>query len=283
MSNVSSEISGFFQDPDASSAMVLAAQQVVAPVVKGQALTMDEMMLGGGVRVVFFILDASPSMEPVAVDLVDGFNQHFVPAVLDARENDVEALRVGGCAFSSGPITPIWGIANGDHFHQLEQLPPLTRAEYDPERGYGTDLHQAILDGSAVAMRHAAELQQETGVDVNVDIIILSDGKNNGPPHDPAVVKQLITGRDVTRVRYVYFYFDTSGGYVNFDPQDYAVRELGIDSEMVQTFGEKPGETKEERAKRFRRLMQVMSRVSAARNTSAVVATAAVLEDEDIV
>jgi hypothetical protein len=275
------EIAQFFQDPDASSAVVMAANQIAAPFVQGVTLTYDETAMGGGLRVVFFILDASPSMEDVADGLRDGFNNDFVPAVRDAREDDISALRVGGVAFSSGTPKPIWVSANGDHFHPFDQLPPLTIQDYDPNRGWGTALHQAILSGTAQAMRYAAELQQQTGMDVDVDIVILTDGNNNDNPKSPASVKQMITGRDKTRVRYVFFYFQTDLGLA--DPKDYAIRDLGIDGEQIQSFMAKPNETREERAARFRALMQVLSKVSAARNTSAVVATAAVLTDDELI
>jgi hypothetical protein len=275
------EIAKFFQDPDASSAVVMAANQIAAPLVQGVTLTFDETAMGGGLRVVFFVLDASPSMLPVAKALRDGFNNDFVPAVREAREDDISALRIGGVAFSSGAPTPIWHSPDGSYFHPFDQLPPLTTRDYDPDQGYGTALHRAIKEGSAQAFRYAAELQQQTGMDVDVDIVILTDGANNEAPRDPSEIRQMITGRDKTRVRYVFFYFQTDWGLD--DPKDYAVRELGIDGEQVQSFMRVPGEDNASLAKRFRALMQVLSKVSAARNTSAVVATSAVLQEDELI
>src|SRR6478672_5515398 len=81
MSN-SEQVGTFFQDPDASSAVVLAAQQqITAPMIVGTELSDEEVMMGGGLRVVYFAMDRSPSMEPVADALLNGFNQDFVPAV----------------------------------------------------------------------------------------------------------------------------------------------------------------------------------------------------------
>jgi hypothetical protein len=277
----SDEIAAFFQDPDASSAVVMAANQIAAPLVQGATLTIDETAMGGGLRVVFFVIDASPSMEDVADGLRDGFNNDFVTAVRAAREDDISALRVGGIAFSSGAPKPIWVASDGTHFHPFDQLPELTTKDYDPTRGWGTALHRAILDGTAQALKYAAELQLQTGMDVDVDIVILTDGANNDNPHSPASVKKMITGRDKTRVRYVFFYFQTDYGLD--DPKDYAVHDLGIDGEQVQSFMAKPGETPQQRAARFRALMQVLSKVSAARNTSAVVATSSVLQDEELI
>lgn len=280
MSTLNSEIAGFFTDPDASSAVVMAADNVAAPVVQGAVLTEDELSTGGGLRVVYFVKDRSPSMDPVADDLRNGFNNDFVPAVKEAREDDIAALRIGGLSFSSD-ITPIWQVRGGDAIHTLEDLPKLTLADYDPSRGLGTALHQAIIDGTANAMRYAAEVQADTGLDVDVDIIILTDGANNCEPRDPSEVKRIITGRDKTRVRYVFFYFQTDWGLD--DPKGYAINDLGIDAEQVESFPAKPNETEQERRHRFRQLMQVLSRVSAAKNTSAVVATAAVLDDDELV
>lgn len=291
-----SEIGSFFDDPDASNAMVLAAQHVVAPVIQGATLTMDETMSGGGIRVVFFIFDASPSMSPVAQLLREGFNVDFVPAVQAAREDDISALRVGGAAFSSGSPTPLWRDVDDDtnadiYFHPFNKLPQLTSSDYDPDAGYSTALHRAIVEGSARAFAYAADLQQKTGIDIDVDIIVLSDGANNEPPRDASEVHRLVTGRDKTRVRYVFFYFETDWGLSTDKPagggpselERYVISELGFDGEQVQAFALKPGETAEERASRFRRLLMVMSKVSASRGTSAVVATASVMEDDELV
>lgn len=280
MSNTE-QLGTFFQDPDASSAVALTAQhQVTAPMIVGTDLSDEEVMMGGGLRVVYFVMDRSPSMVPVAKALLNGFNDDFVPAVKDAREDDISALRIGGNTFSSD-VTPIWRGSDGSYFHPIDQLPELTQAEFNTTLGWGTALHQAILDGTATALSYAADLQQKTGMDVDVDIIVLTDGENNERPHDAAPVKKIITGRDTSRVRYVFFYFQTAWG--NPDPAAYAVNDLGIDGEQVQAFLAVQGESAEDMAKRFRRAMQVLSRVSAARNTSAVVATSAVFTDDELI
>jgi len=286
-----SEIASFFDDPDASSAMVLAAQHVVAPVIQGAALTMNETMSGGGIRVVFFIFDASPSMSPVATLLREGFNADYVPAVKAAREDDISALRIGGAAFSSGSPAPLWRGADDLYFHPFDKLPQLTTSDYNPARGDGTALHRAIVEGSARAFAYAAELQRQTGIDVDVDILVLSDGANIDPPRSPVEVHRLVTGRDKTRVRYVFFYFETDWGLSTAKPanggpselEDYVINQLGFDPEQVQAFGLKDGETEEERARRFRRLLLVASKVSASRGSSAVAATASVMEDDELV
>jgi len=285
MNNSNNEgIASFFSDPDASDAIVLAANNIAAPVVQGIGFEIDELSMGGGTRIVYFIIDASPSMEPVAQALRDCFTNDFVPAVRDARESDISVLRIGGCVFSSGKPTPIWkGIENGRpvYFHTLDSLPGLTSVEYDPERGYGTSLHLAIIEGTATALRYAVDVQDETGTDPEVDIIILSDGANNDAPRDPSEARKVIQGCDPTRVRHMFFYFDTSWGLP--DAKTYATRDLGISSEQVEEFLRRQGETDEDMAKRFRRMMAVMSRVSASRGTSVVVATAAVPDDDELV
>lgn len=278
-------VASFFVNPEASSAVVLAAPQIAAPIVRGAALTVSELMMGGGIRVVYFLFDKSPSMDPVAQLLRDAFNNDFVPAVKEARESDVSTLRIGGAAFSGSAPEPIWKgkdtSGNVIYFHPLDELPPLTIAEYDPSVGNSTALHLAIELGTARAVRYAADVQKETGTDVELDIMILSDGGNNVPPYSPAKAAMLIESRDRTRVRYVYFYFETDQGLK--DPRSYAINDLKIDVENVETFMRKPNETEEELHKRFRRMMAVLSKVSGARNVSAVVASAAVPEDEEII
>lgn len=282
---VGGAVASLFVDPTSSNAMVLAAQHVTMPIIAGVPLTDDEVETGGGARVVYMIIDGSPSMIVVAEALRNGFNNDYEPAVRAAREDDVAALRVGGCVFSSGSPTPIWrgtGSNAGAYFHPFDELPELTVAEYDPNRGQLTALHRAILEGSAVAFRYAAELQQATGIQPDVDIIILTDGANNTAPLDPAEVRQMIMGRRTSRVRYLFFYFQTDLGLA--DPRRYATDELGISPELVESFLANPGETPEQLASRMRRLMAVMSRVSASKGMSAVRAVqAAGLDDEEFV
>lgn len=263
----------FFTDVDASSAISLKAQQITAPMVSGTPLTMDEMMSGGGVRIVVFALDRSPSMVPVADLFWTDFNQEFVPAIKEAREGDISALRIAGLSFSSD-IMPIWRGSNGIYFHPLDSLPPLTKQEYDPENGQGTALHAAIVEATAMAVKHAAEIAATTGIQPEIDVVTLTDGRNNESPQDPDTVKQIVTGSNRGLVRHIFFYFETSLGQK--DPEAYAVDKLGYDPENVQVFASKPGESSTDRRKRFRRMLRVMSRVSASRGTSAVVAAAAV-------
>jgi hypothetical protein len=83
-------------------------------------------------------------------------------------------------------------------------------------------------------------------------------------------------------VRFVFFYFETDWGLK--DPKGYAIDELGFDGENVVVFEKKRGESDDDRAKRFRRMLQVMSRVSASKATSAVQAAAvqqATVEEDD--
>ncbi|TSC80757.1 MAG: hypothetical protein G01um101429_66 [Parcubacteria group bacterium Gr01-1014_29] len=287
--SVDPTIAAFFKDPDASSVVGLKASQIVAPIVRGEDVRPEELMMGGGLRIVQFVLDRSPSMEPVGNMLREDFNTEFVPAVKEAREDDISVLRIGGTSFSTD-IEPIWkgkGLSGvTEYYHSIDNLPALTRAEYDPERGYTTALHDAILDGTARALKFAADQQQKTGTAPDVDVIVLTDGANNCNPRDPAVVKDMVVGANKRRVRFIFFYFETGDGLEN--PKDYAVSELGFDGENVMEFKQGPGETKEERRKRFRRMMRVMSRVSASKGMSAVQAAATqqvatATDDEDLV
>lgn len=281
---IAGEVVGFFDDPTAASsvALVRMAQQIEAPLVKGTVLDIDEVESGGGVRVVMLVIDESGTMAEVGQMLRDGFNNDFVPAIKAAREDDITALRIGGIAFSDDS-KQIWRGPDGTYFHKLEELPNLTTAEYFPEHGGMTALHGAIFQATAIANRYAADLQRTGADDVDVDILIMSDGRNNRTPPSSDEVKQLIAARDKRRVRYGFFYFDTSQGFDQFDAKDYAQRELGIDPEMIQSFATRPNETEAERSKRFRRMLNIISRVSAQRRTTAVVAVGAVPDDEELV
>ncbi len=288
MATIDPTIAAFFKDADASSVIQLKASQIVAPIVRGEDVKPEELMMGGGLRVVHYVFDRSYSMVEVGKWLREDFNNEFVPALLEAREDDISVLRIGGTSFSND-IMPIWKgtdqAGNDIYYHSIENLPKLTLDEYDPAQGYSTALHESILDGTARSLKFAGEQQQLIGMAPDVDVISLSDGANNCTPYDPQVVKDMITGANKRRVRFIFFYFETDGGLA--DPVGYAVNELGYDPENVMAFMKKPNETDAERRKRFRRMMRVMSRVSASKGTSAVQAAAAqqaaATDDEDLV
>jgi len=277
-------IAAFFSDPNGSSVVSAMASQIVAPMVRGEDVKPEELAMGGGIRVVMFVLDRSPSMEPVGDLLLTDFNSEFVPALKAARADDTSVLRIGGTSFSSD-ITPIWvcqdPTGNDLYFHELDKLPQLTVADYNPRAGWSTALHEAILDGTARALKFGADQQAKMGTAPDIDVVILTDGRNNCDPLDPAVVKTMITGANRTQMRFSFFYFQTDLGLK--DPEVYAVDELGIDGENVQVFKAKPNESPTDRRKRFRRMMRVMSRVSASKGTSAVQAAAATPVVDDIV
>ena len=277
-SGVSAAVLSFFKDPDASSVLSLAGNQVIAPTVRGQDLTDEELSMGGGVRLVMHIFDRSPSMKPAMKLMLDGFGGDYVAAIKEARGDDISALRLAGLSFSSD-ITPIWQ-KGGKLFHTLEQLPPLTKAEYNPENGMGTALHQAIIEGYALALPYAAEIHKDTGIQPEIDVIVLTDGMNNDNPLRPDPVSTLIKGSKKDLVRWIFFFFETEpGACKSSDPDvnpEMIAKRLGFDSENTMLFGKKPGETDEEHRKRFRRMLRVMSRVSASKGTSAVQAAAAV-------
>ena len=287
MSQNLSDVRKFFSDPDASDAIVVAAQQIAAPLVQGAPLTVEESMMGAP-RVVYFLFDASYSMDPVAEMLREGMNTEFVYAAKEAREDDVSVLRLGGASFGSESraFVPMWQGQDGSYFHPLDTLPNLSTSDYKPHRDSATALHNAILKGSATALRYASELRAQSGSAVDVDIIVLSDGANNCPP-DAAEVKRIVAGSDRARVRYSALFFETPWGLkVQRTPsgssqvEDYFVNDLGFDPENVHAFTMQDGEDEKARRSRFRRLLRVMSRVSATRGQSVVMAVSALDDDE---
>lgn len=271
------DIAGFFRDPAGSSVISLHTHQIVAPVIRGHDLTEDEAMTGGGLRIVKLVFDGSGSMSKVAQLLVDSMNQDYVPALKAGRDDDIAALRIGGVAFSSD-VRQIWVDGNGLAYHTLDQLPPLTLTEYF--EGGSTALHAAIIEATNLAMRYGAEQKKVTGIEPDIDIIVLSDGANTDQPRSSKPVRDLITGTKPDRVRFCYLYFNTSGQTDVDDPRHpiKLALEMGFDEEMVQGFEPKPGESRIEMQKRFRKLVQVMSKVSASKGQSATKATAAVVD-----
>lgn len=270
--STNSAIAGFFRDPDASSVVSIRGQQIGAPTVRGTDISVDELSMGGGTRIVMHLFDRSYSMAPVTDLMIRDFNEVYVEAIKEAREDDISALRLGGLSFST-TITPIW-VNGGVSFHPLDELPQLTLREYNPRRGTSTSLHQAIIDGTAIAAEYGAQIKASTGSMPEIDINILADGANNEHPRDEAVVKQVIDGARKDLIRYNFFFFETDMGLSKKEFQTW-IKELGFDMENVQNFSSQPGESEEERKSRFRRMVRVMSRVSASRGTSAVNAAAA--------
>jgi hypothetical protein len=280
MSTQNPGVAGFFNDLDASSIVSLKANQITTPIV-GQAVTMDEMMMGGGVRIIYFIFDRSPSMQQAANLLIDGFNNIYVPAVKAGRDDDISALRIGGSSFSTD-ITQIWQKPDGNggviSFHALEDLPSLGKGEYNPSNGCGTALHKAIIEGTPVALKYASEEKLRTGIQPEVEIIILADGDNNESPRDPSDVRTIIKGSKKELVRFSFLYFETYGGSAN--PQESAI-DMGFEFENIQCFSMKPGETKKEYEHRFRQLMRVMSKISASKGNSALNSVPTTADDDD--
>jgi hypothetical protein len=251
------------------------------------------MSMGGGTRIVMYVLDRSPSMEPVADLLLKGFNNDLISAIQEARGDDISALRIGGLSFSSD-LTPIWekDTPQGpEYFHKLEELPALTTAEYDVRNGCGTALHAAILEAYARAIAYAAIVKGQTGTQPEIDIIVLTDGQNNERPIDPASLRTTIQGSRKDLVRFTYFYFDTTGGGASDDEVEaemkQSAKKMGFDVENVMIFAQKKGEDAKAYKSRFRRMLRVMSKVSASKGTSAIKAGAAVAAsaagDDDII
>ena len=289
MSNVNSGILAFFRDPNASSVLSLAGQQIIAPTVLGQELSTEEIAMGGGLRIVMHVIDRSPSMSPVTKLVLEGFGDLYIQGIKEARADDVSALRLGGVSFSSD-ITQIWKKPGGIAFHPVEELPALTSREFDPDRGAGTALHIAIKEAYNLALQYAAQVAADTGIQPEIDIVVLTDGQNNERGVSKADIKKLIRGTKADLVRWIFLFFETSPGSCKSNDPDVnpqmIAEALGFDVENTMLFDKKPGETEKEQKSRFRRMLRVMSRVSASKGTSAVVAAATVAQasggDEDV-
>ena len=281
------DINKFFAVPSNSKIISLKAQQITAPMVAGAKITIQEMSMGGGVRIVVHVIDRSPSMKVAKKLMLDGFGEYYMKAIKEARQDDISVLRLAGLSFSSD-ITPIWGKPGPEgleFFHPLDELPPLTGAEYNPAKGWGTALHAALLEGYTRALAYAKTIMDTTGIQPEIDILGLTDGANNEEPA-ASVVRDVVVGSRKDLVRFVLLFFETQIGLKQAEFERYATQDLGIDGENIMFFGKQPNETEQEHRQRFRRMLRVMSRISASKGTSAVKAVqaitqSAVVQDDD--
>ncbi|OHA08445.1 MAG: hypothetical protein A3A44_00870 [Candidatus Sungbacteria bacterium RIFCSPLOWO2_01_FULL_60_25] len=197
-------------------------------------------------RVLMLMLDQSGSMEPVADDLIECVNDVLIPGLLGGALNAVGAIRVGGIVFGSN-VKPLWGGG----FIPLQKLPPLTAKEYSISGA--TALHQAVLDGVTATSAYALELIHKTGSNPEVVIVVLSDGANNQAPLDPDPVYQVLSKLSPELFTLAFLGFETS------ERVDFRAVAQAMGFRDIQESKAKPGETLDERRRRFRHLMNVFS------------------------
>lgn len=200
------------------------------------------------VTIIFFILDQSPSMKPVEKELIDGFNEIVIPGLKGASSSLVSTIEIGGLVFNER-ISAMWGGG----FKKLEDLPKLTRSNYDTSSGYATALNQAILDGITVVSARAAEVMNELGVPPKVMLVVLSDGANNCPPQNADDVRR-VAGQLSDEIFVKAFAGFETMERVNFKE---VAEETGFNKPFEMK--KKPGESDEDMQRRFRHFLGVMS------------------------
>jgi hypothetical protein len=197
-------------------------------------------------KIILFVLDGSGSMSYVEDMLIKEFNETVIPSLKEAKKSVVTGIRIGGLVFNNA-IYPLWGGG----FQPLDNIPKLTKAKYQA-RG-ATALFQAVLDGLTATAAYALEIRKKTGTNPEVIVITMSDGANNMPPNDPDIVYQVTSRLSRELFTLAFAGFETEER-VDFKQiaQDIGFPEI-FEMKMV------PGETDEDRRRRFRHLIGIMS------------------------
>lgn len=170
---------------------------------------------------IFFdvILDISGSMSDFYDELVYCFNNIMIPALKKAGERYKGSLRIG-CLLFSDELVPAWrGYRSLDELGQN----PLKKKmlEQNGLKGY-TALYGAMRAGilwTAAAMEYMRE--KGDGEVPKGKIIILTDGANNKPPMEEAIVMKTLASigkenrkafKDRGKDNLLIGYFNTSEG-----------------------------------------------------------------------
>lgn len=197
-------------------------------------------------KIVLFVIDGSGSMEDVEDMLINEFNETVIPSLKEGKKNVVSGLRIGGLVFNN-TVTPLWGGG----FNPLDDIPDLSRNDYSA-RG-STALNRAILDGLTGVTAYALDIRKKTGTNPEVIVIVMSDGANNQAPFDADVVYQVTSklSRELFTLAFA--------GFETFERVDF--RQIAQDLGFPEIFEMKmvPGETDEDRRRRFRHLIGIMS------------------------
>jgi len=233
-------------DPDASDIMIAGLNAGNLPMCVG---TPVDMLESDNVVIIQFALDASPSMEAVADLLIQTFNDTMIDGLRGASKSTANTVVVGGLAFSSN-ITPLWGGG----FIKLADLPKLTKREYNPSRGNGTNLYRAQRDAITAAGAYATTVLAETGTPPKIIVVALTDGADNHHEVDPADIKALVDSMTKEFWKFPCAVFET---YESGRVDGRQIANLtGFD---VFEFKPEPNETAQDVQRRFRRMMGTMS------------------------
>lgn len=199
------------------------------------------------VVVIMFCIDASPSMSPVQDLLIETFNEIMIEGLKGASKKTANAIVIGGLAFSSR----IWTLWGGG-FQKLQDLPKLTTKDYDPSRGWATNLYKAQLDALTAASAYATQVLQQNGTPPKVIVVTLTDGADNVAEVQATDVKTVVEGLSKELWKFPCAVFETGE---RVDGKQIAL-DTGFD---VFDFKMQTGETQDEVKRRFRHMIGTMS------------------------
>lgn len=199
------------------------------------------------VTIIQFFLDASPSMEGVADILIDTFNETMIDGLKGASKQSASTIVVGGLAFSDRS-TPLWGGG----FKKLSELGKLTKREYNPNRGNGTNLYGAQRDAILAGGAYGTTVLQETGTPPKIIVVGLTDGADNHHEVDPSDIKTLVESMSKELWRFPMAVFET---YERVDGKKIAA-DTGFE---VFNFARQNGESEADVQRRFRHMLGTMS------------------------
>lgn len=233
-------------DAKASSTLIANLNATTVPMCVGDPFAAEELATDD-FKLVYFGLDASGSMDVVENDVREIFNEVIMPGLLGGAASQVGAIRYGGLKFNSS-VSKLWGAG----FQRLTaSFPKLTPSEYSA--GGSTALHQGVLDAVTAVTAQALQIANTTGTNPEVVLAFLSDGANNCAPRDYDPVFQVLSKLDRELFTLVFYGFETEEK-VNFAE---IARNLGFRD--IRESKAKPGETLDERRRRFRHDMKVFS------------------------
>jgi len=233
-------------DDEASSSLIANLNATVAPMCMGDPFDDDELETDD-FRLVGFAIDASGSMEDVADDVRETFNEVVIPGLLGGAAPVVGAIRYFGLRFGSD-VTPLWG---GGWKKLTDELPKLTTSDYFISGA--TALHKGTLDLVTAAVGQALQIQQKTGTPPEVTLAVISDGANNQRPMNPDDVKRVLD--PLSRELFTLAFF----GFETFERVNFMDIAKAMGFRDIQDSRAKPGETRDDQRRRFRHAMKVFS------------------------
>lgn len=200
------------------------------------------------VTIIFFALDGSPSMSPVEDVLIDEFNNTIIPALKGVNRKTAQTIVVGGLVFDD-KVRPLW---NGG-FLKLDDIPTLTKKNYNTDSGWGTALHKAQIDALSAVSVYTSTVIGEAGITPKTIVVTLSDGANNQPPSSPNAVYQ-ITSKLSNEIFVLSFVGFETGERVDFRS---IAQATGFST--VWDIKARANESVDEKRRKFRRMLGVLS------------------------